>query len=153
MDDLFSYRANEIRRREEPLAARMRPLTIDEIVGQRHIIGRDKLLYRAIKADKLTSVVFYGPPGTGKTTLAKVIANTTKANFRQVNATVAGKRDLVEVVEGAKQSLGQFGRRTILFIDEIHRFNKAQQDYLLPFVEDGTVILIGATTENPYKNL
>ena len=121
MDDLFSYRANEIRRREEPLAARMRPLTIDEIVGQRHIIGRDKLLYRAIKADKLTSVVFYGPPGTGKTTLAKVIANTTKANFRQVNATVAGKRDLVEVVEGAKQSLGQFGRRTILFIDEIHR--------------------------------
>ena len=150
MDDLFSYRANEIRRREEPLAARMRPLTIDEIVGQRHIIGRDKLLYRAIKADKLTSVVFYGPPGTGKTTLAKVIANTTKANFRQVNATVAGKRDLVEVVEGAKQSLGQFGRRTILFIDEIHRFNKAQQDYLLPFVEDGTVILIGATTENPY---
>ena len=118
MDDLFSYRANEIRRREEPLAARMRPLTIDEIVGQRHIIGRDKLLYRAIKADKLTSVVFYGPPDTGKTTLAKIIANTTKANFRQVNATVAGKRDLVEVVEGAKQSLGQFGRRTILFIDK-----------------------------------
>ncbi|MBQ1396585.1 MAG: replication-associated recombination protein A [Eubacterium sp.] len=148
--DLFDYQANELKKKEEPLAARMRPRTLEEVMGQQHIVGRDKLLYRAIKADKLSSVIFYGPPGTGKTTLAKVIAGTTRANFRQVNATVAGKKDLVEVVEAAKESLGRYGRRTILFIDEIHRFNKAQQDYLLPFVEDGTVILIGATTENPY---
>lgn len=148
--DLFDYRQEEIKKDEEPLAARMRPRTLDEIIGQEHIIGKDRLLYRAIKADKLSSVIFYGPPGTGKTTLARVIANTTSAGFRQVNATVAGKKDLVDVVEAAKESLGRYGRRTILFIDEIHRFNKAQQDYLLPFVEDGTVILIGATTENPY---
>ena len=136
--------------RESPLASRLRPRTLDEVVGQQHIVGKDKLLYRAIKADKLTSVIFYGPPGTGKTTLAKVIANTTSANFTQINATVAGKKDMEEVVKQAQDTLGMYGKKTILFIDEIHRFNKSQQDYLLPFVEDGTVILIGATTENPY---
>ena len=128
----------------------MRPRTLEDVVGQEDIIGRGKLLYRAIQADRLSSIVLYGPPGVGKTTLAKVIANTTKADFRQVNATIAGKKDMEEVVAAAKMNLGQYGRKTILFIDEIHRFNKAQQDYLLPFVEDGTVILIGATTENPY---
>ncbi len=132
------------------MASRLRPKTLDEVVGQQHIIGKDKLLYRAIKADKLQSIIFYGPPGTGKTTLAKVIANTTSAQFRQINATVAGKKDMEEVVAGAKDSLGMYGQKTILFVDEIHRFNKGQQDYLLPFVEDGTLILIGATTENPY---
>lgn len=137
-------------KRESPLASRLRPRTLDEVVGQQHIIGKDKLLYRAIKADKLGSVIFYGPPGTGKTTLAKVIANTTSADFKQINATVAGKKDMEEVVNEAKDSLGMYGRKTILFVDEIHRFNKGQQDYLLPFVEDGTLILIGATTENPY---
>lgn len=136
--------------KESPLASRLRPKTLDEVVGQKHIIGKDKLLYRAIKADKLSSIIFYGPPGTGKTTLAKVIANTTKAEFTQINATVAGKKDMEEVVVQAKNSMGMYGKRTILFVDEIHRFNKSQQDYLLPFVEDGTLILIGATTENPY---
>jgi putative ATPase len=136
--------------KESPLAARLRPTTLEEVVGQQHIIGRDKLLYRAIKADKLSSLIFYGPPGTGKTTLAKVIANTTSAEFTQINATVAGKKDMEEVVKKAKDILGMYGKKTILFIDEIHRFNKGQQDYLLPFVEDGTLILIGATTENPY---
>ena len=135
---------------ESPLANRMRPKTLEEVVGQQHIIGKDKLLYRAIRADKLSSVIFYGPPGTGKTTLAKVIAGATKAEFVSINATAAGKKDMEAVVEQAKNSLGMYGRRTILFIDEIHRFNKGQQDYLLPFVEDGTIILIGATTENPY---
>lgn len=132
------------------MAGRMRPTTLDEVVGQSHIIGKDKLLYRAIKADKLSSIIFYGPPGTGKTTLAKVIANTTKANFVQMNATTSGKKEMQEAVRNAKEALGMYQKKTILFIDEIHRFNKAQQDYLLPFVEDGTVILIGATTENPY---
>ena len=136
--------------KESPLAGRMRPATLDEVVGQEHIIGKDKLLYRAIKADKISSIIFYGPPGTGKTTLAKVIANTTKANFVQMNATTSGKKDMQEAVADAKESLGMYQKKTILFIDEIHRFNKAQQDYLLPFVEDGTIILIGATTENPY---
>jgi len=136
--------------KESPLAARMRPRTLDEVVGQQHIIGKDKLLYRAISADKLNSIILYGPPGTGKTTLAKVIANTTKAEFTQINATIAGKKDMEEVVARAKDNLGMYGKKTILFIDEIHRFNKGQQDYLLPFVEDGTVVLIGATTENPY---
>ena len=148
--DLFEYMRNTKMEKESPLAARMRPKTLDEVVGQEHVIGKDKLLYRAIKADKLSSIIFYGPPGTGKTTLAKVIANTTSANFTQINATIAGKKDMEEVVEKAKQEQGMYGRRTILFIDEIHRFNKGQQDYLLPFVEDGTIILIGATTENPY---
>ncbi len=136
--------------KESPLASRLRPTTLDEVVGQKHIIGEDKLLYRAIKADKLSSVIFYGPPGTGKTTLARVIAGTTSAQFKQINATVANKKDMEEVVEAAKDSLAMYGKKTILFIDEIHRFNKGQQDYLLPFVEDGTLILIGATTENPY---
>lgn len=136
--------------KESPLAARLRPTTLDEVVGQQHIIGKDKLLYRAIQADKLSSIIFYGPPGTGKTTLAKVIANTTSAEFTQINATVAGKKDMEEVVKAAKDTQGMYGKKTILFIDEIHRFNKGQQDYLLPFVEDGTLILIGATTENPY---
>ena len=131
-------------------ASRMRPTTLDEVVGQKHIIGKDKLLYRAIKADQLGSIIFYGPPGTGKTTLAKVIANTTSASFRQINATVAGKKDMEDVVKEAKDALGMYGKKTILFVDEIHRFNKSQQDYLLPYVEDGTLILIGATTENPY---
>ena len=135
---------------EAPLAARLRPRTIDEVVGQEHIIGRDKLLYRAIKADKLGSILFYGPPGTGKTTLARVIANTTSSEFVQINATSSGKKDMEEVVAAAKERRGGYGKKTILFIDEIHRFNKSQQDYLLPFVEDGTVTLIGATTENPY---
>ncbi len=148
--DLFEYMKEKNMERESPLAARMRPVTIDEVVGQEHILAPDKLLYRAIKADKLSSVIFYGPPGTGKTTLAQVIAHTTSAEFKQLNATVAGKKDMEEVVSQAQTSLGMYNRKTILFIDEIHRFNKGQQDYLLPFVEDGTVILIGATTENPY---
>lgn len=148
--DLFEYMRSTNMEKESPLAARMRPTTLDEVVGQKHIIGEDKLLYRAIKADKISSVIFYGPPGTGKTTLAKVIANTTSAEFMQINATVAGKKDMEEVVNKAKDIQGMYGKRTILFIDEIHRFNKGQQDYLLPFVEDGTIILIGATTENPY---
>ncbi len=148
--DLFDYMRETNQKKESPLASRMRPTTLDEVVGQQHIIGKDKLLYRAIKADKLGSLIFYGPPGTGKTTLAKVIANTTSAEFKQINATVAGKKDMEEVVKEAKDLQGMYGKKTILFIDEIHRFNKGQQDYLLPFVEDGTIILIGATTENPY---
>ena len=148
--DLFDYMRANTMEKESPLASRMRPTTLDEVVGQKHIIGKDKLLYRAIKADKLGSVIFYGPPGTGKTTLAKVIANTTSARFEQINATVAGKKDMEEIVKNAKDSIGMYGQKTILFVDEIHRFNKSQQDYLLPFVEDGTITLIGATTENPY---
>ena len=147
--DLFDY-MRETQQKESPLASRMRPKTLDEVVGQKHIIGKNTMLYRAIKADKLSSVIFYGPPGTGKTTLAMVIANTTSSEFTQLNATVAGKKDMEDVVKRAKDLQGMYGRRTILFIDEIHRFNKGQQDYLLPFVEDGTIILIGATTENPY---
>lgn len=148
--DLFDYMKEKTMEKESPLASRMRPSTLDEVVGQQHIIGRDKLLYRAIQADKLSSIIFYGPPGTGKTTLARVIANTTSAAFTQLNATTAGKKDMEEVVKEAQDRMGMYGKKTILFIDEIHRFNKGQQDYLLPFVEDGTVILIGATTENPY---
>ena len=148
--DLFDYMRETTKKKESPLASRLRPKSLEEVVGQQHIIGKDKLLYRAIKADKLSSIIFYGPPGTGKTTLAKVIANTTSANFTQINATVAGKKDMEEVVRQAKDNQGMYGKKTILFVDEIHRFNKGQQDYLLPFVEDGTLILIGATTENPY---
>ena len=148
--DLFDYMRETTYKKESPLADRMRPTTIEEVVGQKHIIGKDKLLYRAIKADKLSSVIFYGPPGTGKTTLAKVGANTTSSYFVQINATSSGKKEMEEVVSRAKDNLGMYGKKTILFIDEIHRFNKGQQDYLLPFVEDGTVILIGATTENPF---
>lgn len=148
--DLFDYMRETSMEKESPLASRLRPRTLDEIVGQQHIIGKDKLLYRAIKADKISSVIFYGPPGTGKTTIAKVIANTTSAAFKQINATSAGKKDMEQVIDEAKNNLGMYGQKTILFVDEIHRFNKGQQDYLLPFVEDGTIILIGATTENPY---
>ncbi len=148
--DLFQYMEQQNKEKDAPLASRMRPTTLDEVVGQEHIIGHDKLLYRAIKADRISSVIFYGPPGTGKTTLARVIAATTSSCFCQINATSAGKADMEQVISEAKSNLGGYGRRTILFIDEIHRFNKGQQDYLLPFVEDGTVILIGATTENPY---
>lgn len=148
--DLMDFMREQNTKGESPLASRMRPTTLDEVVGQQHIIGKDKLLYRAIKADKISSIIFYGPPGTGKTTLAKVIANTTSAGFTQINATSAGKKDMEEVVSKAKDEQAITGKKTILFIDEIHRFNKGQQDYLLPFVEDGTVILIGATTENPY---
>lgn len=148
--DLFEYMRNNNMEKESPLAQRMRPTTLDEVVGQEHIIASDKLLYRAIKADKISSVIFYGPPGTGKTTLAKVIANTTSANFSQLNATTSGKKDMEKVIGEAKDNYGMYNKKTILFVDEIHRFNKAQQDYLLPYVEDGTIILIGATTENPY---
>ena len=148
--DIFDYARSVNSEKKSPLASRLRPKTLDQVVGQEHIIGKDKLLYRAIKADKLSSIIFYGPPGTGKTTLAKVIANTTSADFMQLNATVAGKKDMEDVVAKAKQNMAMSGRKTILFVDEIHRFNKGQQDYLLPFVEDGTVVLIGATTENPY---
>ncbi len=148
--DIFEYMRSTKMKQESPLAARIRPRTLDEVVGQEHIIGKDKLLYRAIMADKISSVIFYGPPGTGKTTLAQVIANTTSAEFTAINATSAGKKEMEEVIHKAKDTMGMYGKKTILFIDEIHRFNKGQQDYLLPFVEDGTVVLIGATTENPY---
>ena len=148
--DLFEYMRSNTMEKESPLASRLRPTTLEEVVGQSHIIGKDKLLYRAIKADKISSIIFYGPPGTGKTTLARVIANTTSAVFTQINATSAGKKDMEEEITKAKSNMGMYGKKTILFIDEIHRFNKGQQDYLLPFVEDGTIILIGATTENPY---
>lgn len=148
--DLFDYMRETTMEAEGPLASRLRPTTLDEVVGQKHVIGKDKLLYRAIQADKLSSLIFYGPPGTGKTTLAKVIANTTSSEFRQINATIAGKKDMEEVIHAAKELRGMYGRKTILFIDEIHRFNRGQQDYLLPYVEDGTITLIGATTENPY---
>nr|MCR5609741.1 replication-associated recombination protein A [Lachnospiraceae bacterium] len=147
--DLFEY-MQQVNKKESPLASRLRPATLDEVVGQEHIIGKDKLLYRAIKADRLSSVIFYGPPGTGKTTLAMVIANTTKSYFSQINATSSGKKDMEEVINTAKTQLAMYNKRTILFIDEIHRFNKGQQDFLLPYVEDGTIVLIGATTENPY---
>ncbi len=148
--DLFDYMREQNLKQESPLASRMRPVTLDEVVGQQHIVGKDRLLYRAIRADKLSSVIFYGPPGTGKTTLAKVIANTTSAQFLQLNATSSGKKEMEEMIVQAKNNQGMYGKKTILFIDEIHRFHKGQQDYLLPYVEDGTIILIGATTENPY---
>ena len=148
--DLFETTRKRILEKEAPLANRMRPTSLDDVVGQEHILGKDGLLSRAIRADRIGSLIFYGPPGTGKTTLAQVIANTTKAEFREMNATCAGKKDMEDAVQRAKDKLGMEGRRTIVFIDEIHRFNKGQQDYLLPFVENGTIILIGATTENPY---
>ncbi len=148
--DLFEITRRNILEKEAPLASRMRPRTLDEVVGQEHIIGEDRLLSRAIRADRIGSLIFYGPPGTGKTTLAQVIANTTHARFVQINATTAGKKDMEDAVQKARDALGMEERRTILFVDEIHRFNKAQQDFLLPFVEDGTLTLIGATTENPY---
>ena len=150
MMNLFDYMNDQAKEKDSPLALRLRPTSLDEVVGQEHILGEGKLLRRIIQADQLSSLIFYGPPGTGKTTLAQVIASTTKAEFRQINATAAGKKDMEDVVAEAKNIRALYGKKTILFIDEIHRFNKAQQDYLLPFVEDGTVILIGATTENPF---
>lgn len=148
--DLFEYNIQQNSNKNSPLASRMRPKTLEEFVGQEHIVGKGKLLYRAIKSDKISSVIFYGSPGTGKTTLAKIIANTTKRDFQQLNATTSGIKDIKEVVDNAKNKLGAYDKKTILFIDEIHRFNKTQQDSLLPHVEDGTIVLIGATTENPY---
>ena len=148
--DLFEYNAQNELKKSSPLAYRMRPETLEDFVGQEHIVGKGTLLHRAIQADQLGSVIFYGPPGTGKTTLARIIANTTKANFSQLNAVTAGKKDIENVIAQARTNIGLNSSRTILFIDEIHRFNKAQQDALLPAVEEGIVILIGATTENPY---
>ncbi len=148
--DLFEQRRQELTVSEAPLAARMRPRSLDEFIGQEAIIGPGRLLRRAIQADQLSSLIFYGPPGTGKTTLARVIANTTMAQFVAINAVLGGVKDIREAIELAQTHRGQFGRRTILFVDEVHRFNKAQQDALLPWVENGTVILIGATTENPF---
>ncbi|MCS6842943.1 MAG: AAA family ATPase [Caldilineales bacterium] len=148
--DLFELQRQALEEKEAPLAARMRPRTLDEFVGQEHIVGPGRLLRRAIQADQLSSVIFYGPPGTGKTTLARVIANTTRAHFVAINAVLAGVQDIRDAIAVAQEQRGKYGRRTILFVDEVHRFNKAQQDALLPWVENGTVILIGATTENPY---
>ncbi len=148
--DLFDARRKELTEKEAPLAARMRPRTLDEFIGQAHIVGPGRLLRRAIQADQLSSVIFYGPPGTGKTTLARIIANTTRAYFIAINAVLAGVADIRAAIATAQDRRGQFSQRTILFVDEVHRFNKAQQDALLPWVENGTVILIGATTENPY---
>ena len=148
--DLFDWRRQENTEREAPLAARMRPRTLDEYIGQDAIIGPGRLLRRAIQADQLGSLIFYGPPGTGKTTLARVIANSTRAEFIAINAVLGGVKDIREAVDRAQKVRGEQGRRTILFVDEVHRFNKAQQDALLPWVENGTVILVGATTENPY---
>ena len=148
--DLFEFNMSQQFNNKAPLAARMRPETLEDYVGQEHIIGKGKMLYNVIKADKLGSIILYGPPGTGKTTLARVIANTTKRKFEQLNATASGIKDIKETVQKAKENAGMYNIGTILFIDEIHRFNKAQQDALLPHVENGTVTLIGATTENPY---
>lgn len=147
--DLFTQARQEERKRQAPLADRMRPETLDEFVGQEAIVGPGKLLRRAIQADKIGSLIFWGPPGTGKTTLARIIARTTRSHFVQLNAVTSGVAELRQTIEDARKRLNMYGERTILFIDEIHRFNKAQQDALLPAVEDGTVILIGATTENP----
>ena len=148
--DLFEQHRKEITETEAPLAARMRPRTLDEFVGQDAIVGPGRLLRRAIQADQLSSLIFYGPPGTGKTTLARIIANTTKAHFIAINAVLAGVKEIREAIATAQERRGMYNQRTILFVDEVHRFNKAQQDALLPWVENGTVILIGATTENPY---
>ncbi len=150
MTDLFDQAADEFKEENAPLADRMRPRTLDEFVGQEHILAPGKLLRRAIEADRVTSLIFYGPPGTGKTTLARIIANTTRAQFTTLNAVLAGVKDIRRAIDAAKNRMGTHQQRTILFVDEVHRFNKAQQDALLPHVENGTVIFIGATTENPY---
>lgn len=148
--DIFAHHRRELSKKQAPLSERMRPRDLDEVVGQEHIIGEGRLLRRAILADRLASLIFYGPPGTGKTTLARVIANTSKMAFEQLSAVTAGVADIRRVVAAAEERLGMSGQSTILFIDEIHRFNKSQQDALLPHVEAGTIVLIGATTENPY---
>jgi putative ATPase len=148
--NIFEMQYENSVKKEGPLAERMRPINLDEFVGQKHIVGKGKILNRAIESDKLTSAIFYGPPGTGKTTLAKIIANTTNNNFTTLNAVTSGIKDIKEKVSYAVDELSIYNKRTILFIDEIHRFNKAQQDALLPYVENGTIVLIGATTENPY---
>jgi len=148
--DLFEYQAAQQRKKEAPLADRMRPSTLDEFIGQEHIISQGRLLRRAIEADRITSLIFYGPPGTGKTTLARIIANHTASHFESLNAVSSGVADLRRVVGEAQERYKLHGKRTIIFIDEIHRFNRTQQDALLPAVEDGTIILIGATTENPF---
>ncbi|WZL71760.1 replication-associated recombination protein A [Clostridiaceae bacterium 35-E11] len=148
--DLFDLQREVNLKKDAPLAERLKPQRLEDFVGQEHILGTGKLLWRAIKADRITSLILYGPPGTGKTSLARIIANTTKSNFVQLNAVTSGVKDLKEVVKEAQNLLGMYNKKTILFLDEIHRFNKAQQDGLLPYVENGTVVLIGATTENPY---
>ena len=148
--DLFTMNMENNLKKNAPLAERMRPKVLEDFIGQKHILGKDKFLYRSIKADRLSSMIFYGPPGTGKTTLAMVIAKSTKMNFEKLSAVSAGIKDIREVVDKAKEYLKLYSKRTILFIDEIHRFNKTQQDALLPYVERGIIILIGATTENPY---
>ena len=150
MSDLFSAAAEEQLRSQSPLAARLRPRTIDDVVGQEHLVGNGKPLRRLVEQDKLSSAIFWGPPGTGKTTLALAVAGTTKRAFEQLSAVTAGVKDVREVIERARQRLGMHGQGTILFLDEIHRFSKSQQDALLPAVEDGTLTLIGATTENPF---
>lgn len=149
-ENFFSQNIKTNLKTQAPLAVRMRPETLEEFFGQEHILGKGKLLYRCIEADKISSLILYGPPGTGKTTLAKVISNKSKSVFKQLNAVTSGIKDIREVIEKSKENLGMYNKRTILFIDEIHRFNKSQQDALLPAVEEGVVILIGATTENPY---
>ncbi|MFM8311445.1 MAG: AAA family ATPase, partial [Ilumatobacteraceae bacterium] len=150
MTDLFSAAAAERLRAQAPLAARLRPQTLDDVVGQRHLVGAGKPLRRLVERDRLTSAIFWGPPGTGKTTLALAVAGSTARAFEQLSAVTAGVKDVREVIERARARLGEHGRGTILFLDEIHRFSKSQQDALLPAVEDGTLTLIGATTENPF---
>ena len=149
-DSFFEMKSGEILRSSAPLAERMRPETLDEFVGQEHIVSKGKLLYRMIAADKLSSIILYGPPGCGKTTLARIVANTTRSEFVQINAVTSGVADIKKIIENARDLLGMYSRKTIVFIDEIHRFNKSQQDALLPSVENGTIVMIGATTENPY---
>jgi len=148
--DLFEYNRRLQLEREQPLAARMRPRTLDEFVGQEHIVGPGTLLRRAIEADRVSSMILWGPPGSGKTTLAMIIANHTHSHFESISAVMAGVKDIRRLVQAARDRQGMYGQRTIVLVDEIHRFNKAQQDALLPYVEDGTITLIGATTENPY---
>lgn len=150
MKDLFDFANADVFEKEAPLAARMRPRNLSEFVGQEHILGQGKLLRRSIEADQLSSLIFYGPPGTGKTTLAQIIANTTKSDFQKISAVSSGISEIRDTVKNAREQLKLYRRRTVLFIDEIHRFNKTQQDALLPAVEDGIIVLIGATTENPY---